>query len=445
VVFVPSVSKLARFPLLIILALIPFHTLFVAHILPARFDVHPMALVLWKETLLLVTLCCGTMVTFAHGRTPVFTSIDASVLAFVAYALLSLPFSPSPLAALYGIRNYTEAFLALLLAARFLQLGEQGIWQLSQLLLAVAFFISVWAIFQSTYLGPAFLLANGYAQDGRLPTAFTGDFPFQRAVGTFGSPNVFALYLTTILLVVNTVGKARSARGLVWDAAQVTLGAALLATASRSAALGLGVGLVARWLVSPEPRTYRRPRARLLLLVGASALLLVVAASSSYVAVLPKHLYRTFTLDDPSAAARITSLRDSLGVLREHPFGVGIGQTGPRAVNYTGRLLNAESSYLIVALDTGIFGLAAYLGIWITIGAALRGAYVDCLRLGARTAAEFCRGAFAAVCGAATACLFLPLNVEVEVMLVLCLIAGAALAGARYVAPEAPAAVSIPA
>src|SRR5205809_299298 len=83
---------------------------------------------------------------------------------------------------------------------------------------------------------------------------------------------------------------------------------------------------VARLLVSPEPRTYRRPRARLLLLVGASALLLVVAASSSYVAVLPKHLYRTFTLDDPSAAARITSLRDSLGVLREHPFGVGIGQ-----------------------------------------------------------------------------------------------------------------------
>ena len=432
-------SKLARFPLLAVLLLIPFHTMLVAHILPARLDVPPMALALWKESLLLLTLCCGTMVTLAHRRVPAFTGVDTSVLAFVAYALLSLPFSPSPLAALYGIRNYSEAFIALLLASRFAQLGEQGIWRLSRLLLAVAFFISVWAIFQSTYLGPAFLLANGYAQDGRLPTAFTGDFPFQRAVGTFESPNVFALYLTTILLVVNTVGKAQGARGIIWDAAQVTLGAALLATASRSAALGLGVGLAARRLISPEPRGYGRPHARLLLLVGASALLLVVAASSSYVAVLPKHLYRTFTLDDPSAAARVTSLRDSLNVLREHPFGVGIGQAGPRAVTYTGRLLNAESSYLIVALDMGIFGLAAYLSIWITIAAALRQAYAGCLRLGLRTRAEFCRGAFAAVCGAATACLFLPLNVEVEVMLVVCLIAGAALAAAHDVAPDAAA------
>ena len=73
-VFVPSVSKLARFPLLVVLLLIPFHTMLVAHILPARLDVHPMPLALWKEGLLLVTLCCGMVVTLAHGRVPTFTA-----------------------------------------------------------------------------------------------------------------------------------------------------------------------------------------------------------------------------------------------------------------------------------------------------------------------------------------------------------------------------------
>jgi O-Antigen ligase len=421
-------SSSLRLLLVAVLVLVPLHTLVVVHLLPVHLDVHSSVPAMWKEGLLLA-VCCGALLTLARERDWSLTGVEVSVALFLGYAVLSLPFSPSPLAGLYGIRNYGEGFVALLLAARFMPLGERDIVRLMRLLLGIAVLISAWGIFQSAYLGKEFLLANGYGLNGRLEVALTADFPFQRAVGTFGSPNVFGLYLTTILLVVTTVFKACNIRGIAWDTALVVVGAALLAAASRSAGLAFASGIAARWVIAPRPRPSVEPL-RILRLVGGSVLLLVIAASPKYVTVVPQHVVRTVTLDDPSAAAHVTSLHDSLDVLRTHPFGVGIGVAGPRAVNYTGRLLNAESSYLIVGMDLGIFGLAAYLGVWSTTVLALRRAYYRCLRGGARTVAEFCRGSFAAMCGAATAGLFLPLNVELEVMLVIFLIAGAALASA---------------
>jgi len=78
---------------------------------------------------------------------------------------------------------------------------SRGIWRLSRLLFASAVVISVWAIFQSAYLGPAFLLANGYAEDWAPGSAFHRRFPVPTRRGDLRIANVFGLYLTTILLV----------------------------------------------------------------------------------------------------------------------------------------------------------------------------------------------------------------------------------------------------
>ena len=433
-------GELRRLPLLGVLLLIPFHTLIVAHVLPERLGVRLPVLAMWKEALLLTTFCAGTVATLTGRPTARSTPLDLSVLLFLAYALLSVPFAPSSPAALYGVRNYGEAFVALALAARFLPLSEEGIWRLGWGILGVAAAISVWAIFQSTYLGPAFLLANGYGRDGALSASFfVSNFSFQRAIGTFGSPTVFGLYLAVVILVVTDIGRMRRAREAVWVLALGILVAALLATLSRSAVLGLLVGIgVRRWMfpqVQPRVRSEARP-----LLLATGAALLVLASVSSYVTALPQYLYRTLTLQDSSAQGHIRSVAETLEFVRHHPFGVGIGQAGPRALIYTGKLLNAESSVLTVAVDVGVIGSLLYWAMWAATLVALRRAYVISSSAGAWTSAELCRGAFAAVCAAATACIVLPLNVEVELMLVIFLLAGAALASAR----EAGARVAAP-
>ncbi len=430
---------LLRLPLLAVLLLIPFHPMVIAHILPARLGIRSLALAMWKEYLLLITLCCGAVIVMAEKRLPSLTTLDWSILLFVSYCLLSIPFAPSPLAGIYGLRNYSEGFVALVLAARFLRLDEQEIWKLARWLMAVAVVIAVWAVFQSTYLGPSFLLANGYGKDGQLDISlFAFGFAFQRAIGTFGSPNVFGLYLVIVILVGSAVG--RGAHGLVWTGAVAILSAALVATYSRSATIGLVVAVLMSRLMSPPQRPrQRKPGLRRL---GALAVTAVVAAAlaasvSGYVSGLPQHLYRTLTLQDTSVVGHIQSWVDALQLVREHPFGVGIGQTGPRSAVYTGRLWNAESSYLIVAWDVGVIGALAYCAVWLLTLTALWSAHRASLAAGAWTAAELCRGAFAAVVAAATAGIALPLNVEVEVMLVLFLVAGAALASAPQAARAA--------
>ncbi len=436
-------ANLLRLPLLTVLLLISFHPMVVAHILPARVGVHSLGLSMWKEYLLLTTLCCGAVTALARKRLPSLTSLDCSVLLFLSYCALSLPFSPSLLAGLYGARNYGEGFVALGLAARFLRLDEQDIWTLVRLLVAEAVVIAVWAVFQSTYLGPQFLLANGYGEDGQLHfSLFASGFPFQRAIGTFGSPNVFGLYLVIMLLVGIGVGRTRRVHVLVWSGALAVLSAALLASFSRSAAIGLAAGALMGRLLSPPLRQRHRKQALPMLSALAVAAALVVSVSG-YLGALPQHLYRTVTLRDTSVVGHIQSVADAVHLLLEHPFGVGIGQNGPRSAVYTGQLANAESSYLIVAADIGIIGSLAYWAVWVATLTALRRGHRAALAAGSWTSAEFCRSAFAAVCAAATAGIFLPLNVEVEVMLVLFLLAGAALASAPAARAE-PALASPP-
>src|SRR3989442_389384 len=111
------VTNLSRLPLLAVLLLIPFHTMLIAHVLPARLGVQSLAPAMWKEGLLLMTLCCGTVEALTHRRVRPFSSLELSVLTFVTYEVLSLPFAPSLLAGLYGRPTYSEAFVALVLSA----------------------------------------------------------------------------------------------------------------------------------------------------------------------------------------------------------------------------------------------------------------------------------------------------------------------------------------
>src|SRR5205085_986022 len=92
---------LLRLPLLAVLLLIPFHPMMIAHILPARLGIRSLALAMWKEYLLLITLCCGAVIVLAQKRLPSLTTLDWSILLFVSYCLLSVPFAPSPLAGIY--------------------------------------------------------------------------------------------------------------------------------------------------------------------------------------------------------------------------------------------------------------------------------------------------------------------------------------------------------
>lgn len=50
-----------------------------------------------------------------------------------------------------------------------------------------------------------------------------------------------------------------------------------------------------------------------------------------------------------------------------HPFGLGLGEVGPRAVMHAANAVKTESSLLLVGLEIGWLGLALYLALLVAL------------------------------------------------------------------------------
>jgi O-antigen ligase len=229
---------------------------------------------------------------------------------------------------------------------------------------------------------------------------------FYRAYGTFEQPNPYAGYLGLVFplgagLVITTVyeritssngfGRARGSNGFsrAWLnlhlggfiavlIATALLGAALLASWSRGAWLGAGVGVLA--IVAALPR-------RAWLGLGLVALLLVGTLGLDVVGLLPASVSARLTdfteyvrfedvrgvgINDANYAVieRLAHWQAALEMWRANFWtGVGFGDYEPAYADY--RLLNwpialghAHNYYLNIAAETGLTGLAAYLLLW---------------------------------------------------------------------------------
>jgi hypothetical protein len=70
-------------------------------------------------------------------------------------------------------------------------------------------------------------------------------------------------------------------------------------------------------------------------------------------------LFLTSETTDPSLGGHAVSLTDTIPVILQNPFGLGVGQVGPRAAQFDDAA-HVESFWLLLALEAGIFVLLLF-------------------------------------------------------------------------------------
>lgn len=178
---------------------------------------------------------------------------------------------------------------------------------------------------------------------------FINDDPAQamRATSTSIDPNVLGgLLMVTASLTVPQLFRGGSVwrRGLLLPLL-AALGWCLLLTLSRGSWVGLAAAMI-------FVGTLKYRRMWLLMLVLAAGVFLLPEAEG-YVA----HLISGLELRDKAAAMRIGEYTDAIKLISQYPiFGIGFGQS-PTIDLYLG----VSNVYLLIAEETGLLGLGAYL------------------------------------------------------------------------------------
>jgi O-antigen ligase len=219
---------------------------------------------------------------------------------------------------------------------------------------------------------------------------------FMRAYGSFGQPNPFGGYLGLALPVALSLllwawqelfrGEAPRVRTTLWavfyTAATVLIGAGLLASWSRGAWLGAAAGATAVLVLRSRLAALVSGVALLLLLggllLGAFSPNLVPQPVAARLAELPAYFGLTDVMKEPvtdenfSVLERLAHWVAAERMWAQAPWlGVGPGNYAEvypqvRLPQWEDALGHAHNIYLNVAAETGLIGLAAYLGLVVT-------------------------------------------------------------------------------
>jgi O-antigen ligase len=219
-------------------------------------------------------------------------------------------------------------------------------------------------LFWAFVVGAAFL---GYQAYTAGPAAFASGTRLNKIGGPdFREANGLALYLAGCIPII-AVQFMRS--GWIGKVACLIAGPlavnGIVLTQSRGAVVGLTVGVIVALVKVPK-------RHRRIVLVG-----LAVVAVGGFALTNPEFWDRTATITaeegqrDASAQGRIEYWRGSLGMLRDHPLGVGPGRfrgmVGPYLAGDNRIKPDAHSTYVLCYSELGIQGFIVY--IMLVIGA----------------------------------------------------------------------------
>ncbi len=391
-------ARLPRVALLVLVVGLALHNLVMALLWQA--GVRDLALdvvAAWKEALLLAALVAALVAT---GAIPRLRWADRFALAYgaivVVYWLLPQAWLDGDATArgeLFALRHHLLPLGAYVLGR--LVVLERAWWRrILVALVAVAVALTVWGLVDvyavpldwwresgvpgwfGEQLGLAYECLSGLPENWILNT--DEESPARRLVSTFLSPLASAyVFLVALLLLA-------AARPRRWTVAvSVVVYAGFLWTHTRAAFIALPVGLAVLALL-------RRSWAPAALAAGS------VAVSAAFVALFPTIGPETtytrtelaclrenaavegeatddpFSADESSTASHLRSLRDGFETVARHPWGYGLGNAGVSASRTGAEIKAGESTYTELGVDTGVAGLAAFVGWLVALGLALR-------------------------------------------------------------------------
>ena len=355
------------------------------------------AVAAWKDVLLLVALATALA---AAGSMPALGWADRLALAYgaivVVYWLLPqswLEGEATERGQLFALRHHLLPLGAYALG-RLLPLDRAWWRRICLTLVVVACGLSVWGLVDvylvsfdawrdsgvpgwfREQLGLAYECLSGLPENWILNT--DEESPARRLVSTFLSPLATAYALVVVLLLL------AAARPRAWTgAAAAVCVAGLLWTHTRAAFLALALGLLVL-------AALRRSWVFAALAVG--AVVVSTAFVASFPTIGPTTTYTATELaclrenaaaegessDDPfspgesSTSSHLDALRDGIETVARHPWGFGLGNAGVSASRTGADVKAGESTYTELGVDTGLVGLAAFVGWLVALGLALR-------------------------------------------------------------------------
>ncbi len=355
----------------------------------------------WKEVLLATAAASVARRAVAERRLPFRPQlVDALALVFgtvaVVYALVpqNLLGGEAGAGAILLALRHALLPVGAYLVGRSVELGARELRAVAWTVLATAAAVAVVGLVEEYTVSverwqawqvPAYFreeLGFEYKGPAEMPENFafnTDEGLFRRLISTFLSPLAASFLFAVALLFAAAGGPLRRGGALVL-AGVAAVG--LLFTLTRSTLLALTGGLVVLALVQ---RRWVPAAAAAATVAAGLAFLLTFPSFAPDTHFLPHELAEQeriarekgglpeseLSLQEPSIESHLTSLRDGLERVAEHPQGYGLGNAGAVARREDVELKAGESNYTEFGVEIGIVGLVLFVAWNLALLAAL--------------------------------------------------------------------------
>ena len=346
-------SKLKFSLFLILLVLMPMHTLIFSRILRSI-----KILSIWRDLIILYLVLSKTRTGIKMSNLDI--SILISLICIVFYTIIS-----GDLSSLNTTRLYVMPLL-IYFYTRNNPFTKKEFEKILLTCMITATIVSAWGLVQAFIMGPQIMFRLGYANAGGRFTStsfYINGWNNQRVIGTFSSPNACGAYLAIIiLLITNCRASINNKRLYLACLFIIILG--LMGTFSRSAWIGCVLGLIL-FNGSKNKVSYRG----IIFLFGGLLLAAIVAIAMSRTSVFQtmfamvrNHIGNTVTQSDASFAFHIKQLYEPIRLVCTHPFGLGFGTNGSFALSHLpiDKTHQVESSIWVMCYELGILGMMIY-------------------------------------------------------------------------------------
>lgn len=341
-----NLDKIIEPIILILVALMPFHTQVCEYLIPGGIDN------LWRDILLVLGLIL-TLV--GRGGKFNFGEYGVCILLMWFICIMYTAFSNNINSALNMGRTYLMPTLIYFIVINSKVDKEK----ILKIIIGVGTLLAIWGMFQAFVLKDTFLVNLGYPSiNGHLSSSsfyISGFFGIQRVTSTFASPNIAGCYFGIILITMSYMSTSNHILNIM----KLIVLAALITTFSRSAIIATVLVLVVKNIRDHDFSSLIK---KTILIIPIACIILYLVdqylLNGLVLRMLTSSINGVSSGTDASFQKHTTDITAFTNVIN-HPFGLGFGNNGPMANGFTENLV--ESSIYLLIYDFGIIGMLIFI------------------------------------------------------------------------------------
>ena len=377
--------------ILTLIILLPFHAFFLMLIRHYFYLSGSQAfwIAFWKELIILLLILVVFLKFLKKKKFPFkIISLDWLIIGLTTLGIFSAIFFTKNFSqALWGLRTDFQFFLVYFLARSLIK-NKSQLKIILGTILATGLLVVLFTILQIYYWPVDFLLRFGYIKDQWVPNgplqAYQTAGNLIRYIGTFSGAIQLGPYLAILILLSLSLfifTKSKITKIFLGLFSIVTI-FPLYHTFTRSAWLGLLIGFFALLAIFFSSLLVKNNKSKYQVVVS-------IVLTTIFLLGLGLGIFFLLKIARPEGSRLIDDLihhrgttlehweaiKKSLIIIKEKPFGLGIGKTGLAALRFNIRLLS-ENWYLQIATEMGILALMVFIGIMVVFVRLIYGFYL---------------------------------------------------------------------